>query len=223
MMARSVMISSLIETARFRKGTAMKDDLVTLSTARRLRNAGLSWSPEPGDWCVPLGGLTEAQSGFWLVLMVDSEPLGVTLADVSGVWPATRIAANEGLWLPTGGQLKSWLRMRGYRLTTIEASPAAPQPHTPAAPQPHTPAAPQTRPKATGWASGIIKPPPETLEERLGAPSHAIFTHQCQAQYTDGTTLQSEGTTEAEAVAEVAITILMRPRPPQPTERTSLF
>jgi hypothetical protein len=105
----------------------MREDVVTPATARRLQRAGLVWEPQPGDWCVALGGahLGEAQSGLWLVAVVAQGPGLLGLLDTAGQWPMVRVPMRDCVWLPSAGKLKTWLRGRGYRVATREADPIA--------------------------------------------------------------------------------------------------
>ncbi|HLZ22113.1 MAG TPA: hypothetical protein VKQ30_08320 [Ktedonobacterales bacterium] len=103
----------------------MRDDIILPATARRLSAAGLGWEPAIGDWCVVLGAehVAEAQGGLWLVAARFPAAGLLALADAAGQWPITQVAARECLWMPTAGQLKTWLRARGYRIASGE-SPA---------------------------------------------------------------------------------------------------
>jgi len=101
----------------------MREELVTPVTARRLAAAGCAWLPQIGDWCTVLGAehVSETQAGLWLVTGAWPEAGLVGLVDASGKWPAARVAARDCLIVPTIGQLKTWLRARGYRVATGEA------------------------------------------------------------------------------------------------------
>lgn len=103
----------------------MRDDITLPATARRVSGAGLIWEPAIGDWCVVLGAehIAETQGGLWIVAARFPAAGLLALADSAGQWPITQVAAHECLWLPTAGQLKTWLRARGYRVATGE-SPA---------------------------------------------------------------------------------------------------
>lgn len=100
----------------------MREDLVTPAMARRLVQDGMTWDPQPGDWVTALGGshLDEGVVGLWLVITTHDREGFLTLADAGGQWPQTRMAANDCLWLPSAGKLKTWLRARGYRVATGE-------------------------------------------------------------------------------------------------------
>ncbi len=100
----------------------MRDDVVMPTTARRLAAEGLGWTPQIGDWCVVLGGAhtSEASAGLWLVTAVASTSEVLGLADAGGQWPQTRVQARDCVWLPTAGQLKTWVRARGYRVASGE-------------------------------------------------------------------------------------------------------
>ena len=101
----------------------MRDDITLPATARRLSAAGLAWEPAIGDWCVVLGAehIAETQGGLWLVAARFPAAGTLALADAAGQWPITQVAARDCLWLPTAGQLKTWLRARGYHVATGEA------------------------------------------------------------------------------------------------------
>jgi hypothetical protein len=147
----------------------MREDLVTLPLARRLERAGLEWEPLPGDWCAVLGGqhIGDTHMGLWLVaaLALDVGLLGVV--DSTGQWPMIPVARRECVWVPSVGKLKTWLRARGYRVTTSETEPLA-----------------------------------------LGAGAR----HVCRiARSGDpAATLTGEGTTEADAAAEVLLRVVER-------------
>lgn len=104
----------------------MREELVTPVTARRLVAAGCAWEPRIGDWCTVLGAehVSETPAGLWLVTASWPREGLVALVDASGKWPAARVALRDCLLIPTAGQLKTWLRARGYRVATGEA-PAA--------------------------------------------------------------------------------------------------
>lgn len=101
----------------------MRDDMTLPATARRLSTAGLAWEPAIGDWCSVLGAehVAETSAGLWIVAARFPAAGMLALADATGQWPITQVAARDCLWLPTAGQLKTWLRARGYRVATGEA------------------------------------------------------------------------------------------------------
>lgn len=101
----------------------MRDDLVMPATGRRLSVAGLHWNPAIGDWCTVLGAehISEASAGLWLVVGHVPARDMLALAESTGQWPVARVAAHDCLWLPAAGQLKTWLRARGWRIATGEA------------------------------------------------------------------------------------------------------
>lgn len=105
----------------------MREDVVTPTTARRLRQAGLPWDPQLGDWCAVLGGefIGESRAGLWLVAALAPSVGQVGVMDASGQWPMARLPVHECLWLPSAGKLKMWLRARGYRVATGETDPVA--------------------------------------------------------------------------------------------------
>lgn len=104
----------------------MREDLVTPATGRRLQRAGLRWEPQPGDWCVALGGehYAEGQPGLWLVVTNAPESGMLGVVDAAGQWPQARVARSDCVWLPSSGKLKMWLRARGLRVATREAEGA---------------------------------------------------------------------------------------------------
>lgn len=103
----------------------MRDDITLPATARRLSNAGLIWEPAIGDWCAVLGAehVAETRGSLWVVAARHPTTGMLALAEVTGQWPITQVPARDCLWLPAAGQLKTWLRARGYRVATGE-SPA---------------------------------------------------------------------------------------------------
>lgn len=105
----------------------MREDVVTPATARRLRQAGLPWDPQPGDWCAVLGGeyIGESQAGLWLVAAMAPSAGLLGVMDPSGQWPMARVPVHECVWIPSVGKLKMWLRARGYRVATRETDPIA--------------------------------------------------------------------------------------------------
>jgi hypothetical protein len=101
----------------------MREDLVTPATARRLAQEGVAWEPQIGDWCTVLDAahVGEGSAGMWLVIGVQPAAGQLALVDASGRWPVTQVVARDCLWLPSAGKLKTWLRARGYGITTGEA------------------------------------------------------------------------------------------------------
>jgi hypothetical protein len=100
----------------------MRDDVVLPATARRLHVERLVWEPAIGDWCSVMGAehISEARVGLWVVASVSAATGMLMLADATGLWPQAQVPAQDCLWLPTAGQLKTWLRGRGYRVATGE-------------------------------------------------------------------------------------------------------
>jgi hypothetical protein len=105
----------------------MREDVVTPPMARRLRQAGLQWEPQLGDWCAVLASaaLGEAQAGLWLVAAVANSTGLLGLMDAAGQWPLARVPASECVWLPSAGKLKMLLRSRGLRVATQERESGA--------------------------------------------------------------------------------------------------
>lgn len=109
----------------------MRDDLVLPPTARRLMEAGLLWEPGIGDWAVVIGALhaSEGAGSLWLVMGILPEqipsPHGtgrqLRLVDSAGRWAPVQLALEHCTWLPTAGQLRTWLRARGYTVLTGES------------------------------------------------------------------------------------------------------
>jgi hypothetical protein len=100
----------------------MREELVTPATARRLVHEGLAWEPQIGDWCTVFGAahIGEGHAGMSLVVGIQSTTGLLALVDAAGQWPIAQVAARDCLWLPTAGKLKTWLRARGYSVTTGE-------------------------------------------------------------------------------------------------------
>ncbi len=171
----------------------MRDDLVTVSMARRLRQAGLSWRPQVGDWCALLDAahISGEEAGIWLIIDVDTAGT-LTVVDGAAKWSARRIVASEALWLPASGQLKMWLRAFGYQVSTYEGTDA------PAAqPIPQTGSHP-------AWAASL-------LGEAGRAPSQPVapLRHVCRVSRLDaGGLVEGRGMSEAEAVAEALAHVL---------------
>ncbi len=170
----------------------MRDDLILTSTARRLRQAGLVWRAQVGDWCALLDGVTRHdEGGLWLVIAADADVGWATVSDAVAMWPPARIATADALWLPSAGQLKAWLRAHGYRVTTIETMTDG---STPAG-------GPITTPRQ-GWAASLIG------SAASASPQAASGSHRCEAT-RGATVLRAAGVTEAETVAEVVAQALL--------------
>ncbi len=172
----------------------MRDDLTLAATARRLQGAGLRWLPQIGDWCALLDAvhLSEHRVGLWCV--VDADPMGwVDVRDSAGRWPSARIAATDALWLPTVGQLKTWLRAHGYTVSTMEGEKLAQDSQRPSA-------APQTTRPA--WANALQG------SATTGKPGLTL-THRCIVSRSSSSPLPPfDGLTEVEAVAEAVYAVL---------------
>jgi len=174
----------------------MRDDLVLATMAWRLRQEGLVWRPQVGDWCAMLGAaqISGAEAGLWLV--IDAEAAGtLTVVDGAARWSARRIVASEALWLPTSGQLKAWLRATGYAVSTSEGA-ALPAAMGPAG------AAPSNVPPA--WAASLLgNSTPASLPAALALRFHCRAHRQGQPALHE-----ADGMSEAEAVAEVVARVL---------------
>lgn len=178
----------------------MREDLVVTTTARRLRTAGLIWRPQVGDWCalVTAAYRVESQAGLWLVTNADATVGWVDVIDAAAQWPQARLALSDVLWLPTSGQMKGWLRSSGYHVSTVEG--------------PEVTANPTGQLGASGaragWAAGILGgPTPPTVQP--------IGKHRCLImRSTGGFSTQAEGITEAEAIAETIMRLLLQPDMP---------
>lgn len=105
----------------------MREDVVTPPMARRLRQAGLNWEPQLGDWCAVLASayIGEAQAGLWLVAAVANQTGMLGLMDAAGQWPLARVPASECVWLPSAGKLRTYLRSIGLRVATREQDTGA--------------------------------------------------------------------------------------------------
>jgi hypothetical protein len=167
----------------------MREDLTLATTARGLRQAGLAWHAQIGDWCVLLDGLTSADaSGLWLVTAADPAVGWATVCDAAGQWPPARIALADALWLPTAGQLRAWLRAHGFRVATSETAPGSSSMES----------APAVR---QGWAAGVLGPSP-------ASPPGYAMPHTCEAT-RDAIAIRATGVTEAEAAAEAVLRVLV--------------
>src|SRR5579884_3195943 len=181
----------------------MREDIILASTARRLRAAGLRWQPQVGDWCTLLDGVREDQTGLWLVVNADPEIGWADVTDAAGQWPKARIAAKDALWLPTGGQLRSWLRAYGYQVTTLEGADALS-----AAPTAGPPSQPRT--SRQGWAAAILNDRPPAPQSPFSPDPAQTNVHRCRARHPgDSIPIEATGLSEAETVAEVVMRILM--------------
>jgi len=172
----------------------MRDDLAQVPVARRLRQAGLSWRPQVGDWCALLDAahISGDEAGIWLIIDVDAAG-SLTVVDGAARWSARRIVASEALWLPASGQLKMWLRAFGYQVSTHEGADALAA----------QPAMPQTGSRPA-WAASL-------LGEASRTPSQPIaqLRHVCRALRQDqGALVEGRGISEAEAVAEAVTQVL---------------
>jgi hypothetical protein len=101
----------------------MREELVMPATARRLAQEGMAWGPQIGDWCAVLDAVHvgEGRAGLWLVIGIHPPAGLLALVDASGRWPVTQVPIRDCLWLPTAGKLKTWLRGRGYAVSTGQA------------------------------------------------------------------------------------------------------
>lgn len=157
----------------------MRDDLTPIVSARRLRGAGLVWRPAVGDWCALANGAHAG--GMYLVVEADATIGWATLLEPEGRWPAARIAAADGLWLPTLGQLKNVARGWGWRVATFEHVPPA---------------------ALAAWTRDI---------PGLTPPAAATLPHRCVLTAAVGaTSIQTEGFSEVEALAEALIAAMPR-------------
>ncbi len=203
----------------------MREDLVMTVTARGLRAAGLLWRPRVGDWCVVMDGVhrSESDAGLWLVIEADPAIGWAGVRDARGIWPTARINMADALWLPTAGQLKTWIHGQGYLIATQDNHPTFQNSRSDRAfptggptsangmvadsplPALHRP------PSAVrGWAADILSEAPlsgtNSQETRLAQ-------HQAGVRCAIGlpgqpATIETVGVTEAEAVADVVLHIL---------------
>jgi hypothetical protein len=116
-------LGGLAPSALRKMGGRMREELVTPAVARRLAQEGVVWEPQIGDWCAVFGAAYagEGGAGMWLVVGVHPSSGILSLLDAAGQWPITQVRASDCLWLPSAGKLKTWLRARGYSVTTGEA------------------------------------------------------------------------------------------------------
>ncbi len=171
----------------------MQDDLVSIVMARRLKTAGIVWQAQPGDWAAPIGasylGLDTA--GLALITDADDEVGWVTLTDIAKHWPPARVAKADTLWIPTVGQLKIWMRARGFEVSCLENSAPAQQPVRDV--------------RRQGWAAGIA-PAAAAADSQTTAP---LLRHRCIAKMRAlPQEFLGDGDTESDAAAETVIAIL---------------
>ena len=174
----------------------MREDLVLATIAQRLRQAGLPWKPQIGDWCALVGAahLAGEEAGIWMVIEIMEKVGQLTVIDGQSRWTARRIVSAEALWLPSSGQLKSWLRGHGYQVSTAEGTDVS------SAPPAST--AGNARP---AWATTLMgETPRPTALHPLG-----MQRHQCRAMHASHPQpIIAVGMSEAEAVAEVTALVL---------------
>ena len=175
----------------------MREDLIVATVAQRLRQAGLPWKPQIGDWCALIGAthLASEEAGIWMVIEIMERVGQLTVIDAQSRWTARRIITAEAVWLPSSGQLKSWLRGHGYQVSTTEGTD-----------MPTAQSAPTTGNKRPAWATTL-----------MGESSHAptpstplgMLRHQCRAMHASHPQpITAGGMTEAEAIAEVTALVL---------------
>jgi hypothetical protein len=85
--------------------------------AMRLRAAGFTWGPEPGQYVFDINGLVRAGSPF---------QAGVFLINSTNTFESTAGGQEEMfenfVWLPTWEECRSWLKERGVDDETVMKS-----------------------------------------------------------------------------------------------------
>jgi|GEM_PF-794959 len=179
--------------------SVLNDELVMAATARLLRQTGMQWRPQVGDWCGLIDGLhtSGAHGGLWLVVDANPEFGWIAVIDAAAQWSPSRIALRDALWLPTIGQMKGWLRGAGYLVTTTEGI-VEEVPTTPV----------ERAAAAQGWAAeilGVTSQPalPQSLQ-------HTIYSHHCTVTRTTNppVIITGDGSNEAEAIADTIFHVL---------------
>lgn len=102
----------------------MSSAVLPLDLARRIRNAGVLWQPEPGDRFT-IDRESVAGEVFWIshltidVLVFQGEP--VLGFNGTTEWALDSVELDSALWLPREDQLRALL---GDRLLALEAGDA---------------------------------------------------------------------------------------------------
>jgi hypothetical protein len=96
--------------------------VIELGLARRLREAGLAWHPEPGDrFVVPDRGMDEEVFVVSnMVIEIHDAPTGQIIAfNGTTEWALDSLQQKQVVWLPREAQLRELLAGRFLRLETV--------------------------------------------------------------------------------------------------------
>jgi hypothetical protein len=84
--------------------------VITIETARRLRDAGLHWQPEPGDRFVVLDRDMDREVFMLSEMTVEMHALGdrrVFGFNGTTEWALDSVEERDSVWLPREGQLRA--------------------------------------------------------------------------------------------------------------------
>lgn len=95
--------------------------MIPLELAVRLREAGLAWSPAPGDqFVLPDRGIDEVFVLSDMVVQVHELPKGKVIGfNGTTQWALDDIEQDEAIWLPREDQLRERLGAAFYRLDRV--------------------------------------------------------------------------------------------------------
>ncbi|MFI7587690.1 pilus assembly protein CpaE [Spongisporangium articulatum] len=96
--------------------------MISVELARRLRDAGVAWEPQPGDrFVVPDKGIDDTVFVVSDMVVEVHETPGGRILGFNGTteWALDSVQANDVLWLPREGQLRAML---GGRFRRLEAA-----------------------------------------------------------------------------------------------------
>jgi hypothetical protein len=89
-----------------------KNCMVSLDSARKLKQAGLDWQPSKGDWfVVPDRGMDEQVFTINDMAVIIESLKGYPAITFHGTpeWALDYVFVGEAVWLPTEDQLRSYL------------------------------------------------------------------------------------------------------------------
>jgi hypothetical protein len=96
--------------------------VIPLALAIRLRDAGLAWTPAPGDrFALPDRGLEEVFVLSDMTIQVYELPNGEVIGfNGTTEWALDDVAKEEAIWLPSEGQLRDHLGGAFDRLSRVD-------------------------------------------------------------------------------------------------------
>jgi hypothetical protein len=98
--------------------------MLTLELARRLRTAGLTWTPRPGDrFCIPDRDMDDDVFVLSdMTVEVQDLPSGRVIGfNGTTEWALDEVAQRDALWIPREDQLRELLGDRFVRLEAVGA------------------------------------------------------------------------------------------------------